>query len=58
MSVKDIEDLAQKLKISLDFVLTALAVCYLEKYGKKGVNALIVRKGNDWVKKQAVVLGV
>jgi uncharacterized protein with PhoU and TrkA domain len=38
--------------ISLEIVLTVLAVTYLEKFGQKGVNVLIVKKGRDWVKKQ------
>lgn len=32
--------------------MTVLAVTYLEKFGQKGVNVLIVKKGRDWVKKQ------
>jgi hypothetical protein len=38
--------------ILLEIVLTVLAVTYLEKFGQKGVNVLIVKKGRDWVKKQ------
>jgi uncharacterized protein with PhoU and TrkA domain len=38
--------------ISLEIVLTVLAVTYLEKFGQKGVNVLIIKKGRDWVKKQ------
>lgn len=58
LNKKQIEELVISSKSSLQFVLTVLAVSYLEKFGKKGVNVLIVRKANDWIKKETVSLGL